>query len=448
MNRVFRLEKPNFSTIDREKIFTKYSKYVEKGGRNLVKELSEPEYLYWDKVKYYPLPAEFLPLEIWYIARQARKFFHLVTPIKSENGKFFTYTKLTFFEKWLHRIDMETGGQIFTDYKTLTAQNKEKFLKRGIIEEAIASSQLEGANTARKAAKLMIIENREPTNPSERMIVNNHRAMVAIEEDFKNKKMSMELLLALHRILTEKDDDIAQEEQGRLRKDSDQIVVQKKNSNTIVHVPPKESFLNEQILNFISYANDESKEEEFVHPLIKAILLHFWIGYLHPFTDGNGRMARAIFYWYMLKNGYWTIMFLPISTVIKKSPAQYVRAYVYSEQDDNDVTYFLDYHLKKVMLSLDEFHNYIERKLKENKYIEEKLGTQKFNLNDRQKQLLNYLLRDDGYTTVEMHKAIYGVTRLTASRDLHKMLDLGFLHFVKVGTEKRFSLTEKYKEMN
>lgn len=445
MDEIFKLEKPDFSKINREHIFTKYSQYLEKGGKNLVKELSEPDYLYWDKAKYYPLSPEFSPLEIWYIARQARKFFPLDTPIKAENGKYFTYTKLSSFEKSLHRIDMETGGQMFSDYKTITDQNKEKFLKRGIIEEAIASSQLEGANTARKAAKLMIIQNREPTNSSERMILNNHKAMIAIEEDFKNKKMSVDLLLALHRILTDKDKEIAQEEQGRLRKDSDQIVVQKKHSNTIVHIPPKEAFLNEQILNFISYANDESKEE-FIHPLIKAVLLHFWIGYLHPFTDGNGRMARAMFYWYMLKNGYWTMMFLPISTVIKKSPAQYVRAYIYSEQDDNDVTYFLDYHLKKVILSLDEFRDYVKRKTRENSEIEKKLGIQKLNLNDRQKQLLNYLLSEDSYTTAVIHGNIYGVTRLTAAKDLHKLHELGILQFTKVGTEKRFSLTENYKK--
>jgi Fic family protein len=441
---ILRLEKPDFSKIDGVQSLTKYSQYIEKGGRNLVKELSEPDYLYWDKIKYYPLPNEFTPLEVWYIVRQARKFFPLETPIKAENGKFFTYIKLSFFEEWLHRIDMETGGQMFTDYKTMTTQNKEKFLKRGIIEEAIASSQLEGANTARHAAKMMIIQQREPTNPSERMIVNNHRAMITIEEDFKNKKMSLELLFALHRILTDKDSDVAKSEQGRLRTDTDRIIVQKRNSNVIVHIPPKEEFLKEQISSLIDYANDESKSE-FVHPLIKAALLHFWIGYLHPFTDGNGRIARAIFYWYMLRKGYWTMMYLPISTVIKKSPAQYERAYVYSEQDGNDVTYFLDYHLKKVMLSLNEFHEYVERKLKENRDIETRLGLKDFNLNDRQKQLLNHLLSDDSYTTAEMHRAIYGVSRLTAYKDLQKLEELGFLQSTKIGTQRRYSLTEKYK---
>jgi Fic family protein len=124
------------------------------------------------------------------------------------------------------------------------------------------------------------------------------------------------------------------------------------------------------------------------------------------------------------------------------------RAYIYSEQDDNDATYFLDYHLKKVMLSLDEFHNYIERKLKENNDIEEKLGIKNFNLNERQRQLLNYLLREESYTTAEMHRSIYGISRLTASSDLQKLKELGFVEFIKAGTEKRYSLTEKYKSMD
>ena len=68
----------------------------------------------------------------------------------------------------------------------------------------------------------------------------------------------------------------------------------------IYHIPPKENFLKEQMVDFIKYANDEG-DEGFMHPILKAILIHFWIGYLHPFYDGNGRIARALFYWYLLK---------------------------------------------------------------------------------------------------------------------------------------------------
>jgi len=436
---IFRLEKPNFQTIDRQNAITKYADYIAKGGKNLVKELSEPDYLYWDKAKYYSAPEGFSPLEVWYVVRQARKFFPHLTPILAEDGQAFTYSKLTGFEEMLHRIDMEAGGQMIGEYKTVSESNKEKFLKRGIIEESIASSQLEGADTARKAAKKMIILNKKPSNPSENMIMNNYKAMMAIEQDLQHKKMDLDLLFSLHRILTDKDHDVPESERGRLRRDSDRIVVQKRGTNTIVHIPPGAEFLKSQLDNLIAFANDELKTE-FIHPIIKATLLHFWIGYLHPFTEGNGRMARTIFYWYLLRKNYWAMMYLPISTVIKKSPAQYIRAYVYSEQDDRDVTYFIEYQLKKIILALNEFHIYIQRKLKVNQTIDEKFGNKVAGLNDRQKHTLNYLLEENAYTTAEMHLSIFGVTRLTAYKDLKKLEELQLIKSTKVGREKRYTL--------
>lgn len=44
--------------------------------------------------------------------------------------------------------------------------------------------------------------------------------------------------------------------------------------------------------------------DTFIHPAIRAIILHFWLGYDHPFVDGNGRTARALFYWAMLRQNY------------------------------------------------------------------------------------------------------------------------------------------------
>lgn len=66
--------------------------------------------------------------------------------------------------------------------------------------------------------------------------------------------------------------------------------------DTIVHVPPNEKFLKEQMLHLIDYANDKITNE-FIHPVIKAPLLHFWLGYLHPFTDGKMRRLRLHEWW-------------------------------------------------------------------------------------------------------------------------------------------------------
>ena len=71
------------------------------------------------------------------------------------------------------------------------------------------------------------------------------------------------------------------------------------------------------------FANEDEDGEPFIHPVVRAILLHFWLAYDHPFEDGNGRTARILFFWLMQQRGYWLIEYLPISPIIRKAPAKY-----------------------------------------------------------------------------------------------------------------------------
>ena len=116
------------------------------------------------------------------------------------------------------------------------------------------------------------------------------------ELEYKDKKLSREVLFDLHRLITK--DTLEQNKQGRYRKDSDDVTINDK-LKFIYYVPPKEAFVTQEIDRLIKYANDEDSQG-FAHPIIKAIFLHFWIGILHPFCDGNGRLARTLFYWYGL----------------------------------------------------------------------------------------------------------------------------------------------------
>src|SRR5205814_10028127 len=56
------------------------------------------------------------------------------------------------------------------------------------------------------------------------------------------------------------------------------------------------------------------------HPMVRSMILHFWLAYDHPFVDGNGRTARALFYWSMLRNGYWMFEYITISKIILSGP--------------------------------------------------------------------------------------------------------------------------------
>jgi Fic family protein len=414
--------------------------------QKFITRTTQPEYLYWDKVRYLPRPEGLGAEEFWFLVKLLRKSsaHRLRTPIKSEKGEIFSWQLLPAMPKFLHDVDMRLGGALVSGLE-IDQKEKQRFISRGIIEEAIASSQLEGANTTRKAAKQLIIEQRDPRSRSEQMILNNYTAMLKIEDDYKNRRLDRGLLIELHVMLVK--NTIDRNDVGRLREDSDGIVVSNASDGNIYHVPPRRAFLDRELDRLVQYANDELLEKEFIHPVVKAIALHFWIGYLHPFVDGNGRLARALFYWYLLKRDYWGISYLPLSRVIKNSPAQYRDAYVYSEQDEHDLTYFIDYNIRKIIQATRDFDLYVTRKQAENQGMA-RVARTKFQLNDRQIQLLRYLYKNAGAsTTINLHARVYGIARLTAQSDLRTLEKKGFLESKRLGRERPFQATPKIDQL-
>jgi Fic family protein len=163
----------------------------------------------------------------------------------------------------------------------------------------------------------------------------------------------------------------------------------------------------------------------------------FTIAYVHPFMDGNGRTARALFYWYMLKHRYWLFEYLSISTAILSAPAQYYRSFLYSEI--NDATYFIVYNLKAIHKAIEDMNAYIERKQKEKKQALR--FTIKYPaLNPRQRSLLaSAVEKPHEVFTIETHANIHGVTYQTARTDLLGLRDMGLLEMRKEG--KKFIFT-------
>ena len=334
----YKLKKPNLNKIKKEEFSEALLNKKKDEIFDFVKKSNEPEYLYWDKVQYKkPMPKNIKPEILWMIIKFIRESSSLSTDIKDISDKNFKWHKLPSYEAFFHNLDLNLGGELAITKKESDIKNKQKFISRGIMEEAIASSQLEGAVTSRQVAKKMIKEGRKPRNESEQMIMNNYQTMLALEEKYRDKKMGMELLSELQGMITKNTVD-GDGKIPMLRTAKDLIYVADRSNGEIYHTAPDICFVKKELKNFFKFANDGLEGDHFIHPVIKAIMLHFWLGFLHPFTDGNGRLARLLFYWYLLKHDYWAFAYLPISAIIKKSPVQYKMAYVYSEQDDNQTS--------------------------------------------------------------------------------------------------------------
>jgi Fic family protein len=390
-------------------------------------------YRHWDTFRHAPPLDDFDPEEQWVAVKMARRSLYRELPLADARGIRFRYALPNIALEMIHRVDRNAAGNIQGTQVVTDSSTRDTYLFKSLVEEAITSSQLEGASTTRKVAKAMIREGRAPRTRSERMILNNYHAMHHVRS-IVNEPMTPGAVFALQRILTEGTLD-EPDAAGRFRRDDEHIVIEDE-AGTILHTPPPAHQLQERLERMCVFAN-ALDDDEFIPPVVRSILLHFWLAYDHPFVDGNGRTARALFYWSMARQGYWLCEYVSISRILRRARGQYARAFLYTETDDNDVTYFLLYQLRVLLRAIDELHEYLRRKVAEARTAEDlvqRVRVWRDTLNPRQVALINHALRNpDARYTVASHRVSHGVSYETARSDLTRLRELGALEQRKSG---------------
>jgi Fic family protein len=397
-------------------------------------------YLHWDKLRHLESPAGLTP-ELWWLkVKLARSDEWRRLPLRDRNGLALGFTLPDLVLRPLHRIDQYGGGIVSRQDGLVSERDaRRRFGVNSMMEEAIRSSQLEGASTTRAVAKELLRSNRNPADRGERMIANNYRAIQFMREEM-GQKLNPDSILDLHRILTAgtlKDPSAA----GRLQTPGEERVKVEGPGGDVVWLPPPAEQLPERLGLFCAFANADEEEEPFVHPVLRAILLHFWLAYDHPFVDGNGRTARILFSWAMRSRGYWFAEYLPISRLIRQAPGRYSRAFLEAETDGGDTTYFLLQQLDTIERAIDDFHAYVERKAIEHRDLKLLLHDVE-GINGRQLVLLTHALKHPDHTyTFAGHARSNRVTHETARADLGGLAGHGLLIRRRRGREYVFEPT-------
>jgi Fic family protein len=397
------------------------------------------KYRHWDTLRHTPPSTTFSAEDAWIAVKFARRAMYRRLPLLDTKGVPFQYALPNPALEMLHRIDRNAGGNIQGSDQVTNPATRDTYLFKSVVEEAITSSQLEGASTTRKIAKAMIQEGRTPRTRSERMIMNNYEGMLSVRK-FIDRPLTPDLVMELQRQLTDGtlDDPSAA---GRFRRTDERIVVEDE-TGTLLHVPPSADELGARMQTMCDFANGAASEE-FVPPSVRAILLHFWLAYDHPFVDGNGRTARALFYWSMARAGYWLCEYVSISRILKKAPAKYARSYLYTESDENDATYFLLHQMGVLLHAISDLHEYLARKAKELHEAEELFrltASVNAQLNSRQLALISHALKTSlARYTVDSHRISHGVSYETARSDLLKLVAKGLLDQRKSGRAHVFA---------
>lgn len=415
-------------------------------AKNPIATDSKGRYSHWDKVQYRPVPDGYNSnLEYWHGLKHARNGAKKTTIFDCKGDKPFTYVefdKLRELEDWI----VQNGSGIIDAPKEVKNGNTRKtFMISSIIEESISSSQMEGASTTRRVAKDMLRSGRDPEDLSEQMIFNNYNAMRFIKDLLNDGEIELtpRIILHLHMIVTDKtltgeDEGMA----GKLRKATDRIQVEDPLTHSVLHIPPHADLLDDKLQLICDFVNMKTDHEgTYMPPVLRAIITHFMIGYDHPFVEGNGRTARALFYWVMMKNNFWMMEYVSISSIIKKKTNEYLKAYIHTESDDNDLTYFIFQQLEVIKEAIEGFQQHVLKQAEKNRAVTDLFRNSeiKKSLNFRQITNISFALENPGAVfTVSSHANAHEISNEASRKDLKELAKVGLLDEYKQGRTLAF----------
>jgi Fic family protein len=401
--------------------------------------LPDGRYLHWDELRYRQ-PPEGLNVQQWWagISQQRIREAQPVSAMRETYDVPFRFVALANIQRQLHDFDrVNVGSAILSAMGNPDA--KIEYHVRQLIEEAISSSEIEGARpTTREHARQMLRERREPASRDEKMILNNLRAMERLGElHVAQTALTVDHLLELHRILGDGALEVEGAE-GEFRTEAHAVEVSDVDGN-VWHVPPSAKGLPKRVARLLAFANgDDDGQTGFIHPIIRAIVTHFWLGYEHPFRDGNGRIARALYYWCMLREGYEVAEFLSISGPIDRNPKAYYKAFAYTEADDGDLTYFVLHQLEVMRTALDDLLEHLRQRASRLRALAQVVASYE-ELNHRQRSLLEHAIRhpNQGHT-IAGYATSYAVHYLTARADLADLERRDLMQSRRVQKHKRY----------
>lgn len=339
--------------------------------------------------------------------------------IKSIDTKFWFFQADCILKK-AHEIE-KLGLALYEKINTESAFAKE-FKLDSTIEEAITSAIYEGASSTRAKAQELIATQTPPKSKDEWMLVNNYQALLWIKENHSTA-MTIDLINQVHAIVTK--NTLAGDDINYSGKHRDDRVYVYSPTQELKHEGVEHQKLIPALMEAIDLI---TKNQRYFPALLKGILSHYFISYIHPYFDGNGRTARTMFYYKAIKNELPFVELLSVSAYLKNHGKQYEKSFEKVVENDFDITYFIDFNLDALWEALKKVDSKVKFLLTINT-LEKKLNLSVHQIGLLQKLALHRFRTYD----IEAYAKSIDKSREIARQELRQLADLGLLKEMKQG---------------
>lgn len=356
------------------------------------------------------LPVSMPISKVWPELQKARKEACESLPLSAMDGNAFWWVLTDHIIEESEKVIALARRELIFDRPEYQAAFEE-----AVLDEAVYSSVIEGAFTTRKEAQAFIRKGRTPKNKSEQMVKNNYEALTYVLENI-DAPITKETIFQIYSLVT-KD---TLEESAASDRYRDEPVFVRSQRGEVVHTAPKAEQVPQMMDALIAFIADSE-----LSPLIKACVAHFYFVYVHPFIDGNGRTARALSYMILLQAGYDFFRYFSISSVIAEERSKYYKAIKDVEDDEYDMTYFIDYSIGMLARAVKQLEDRLVNKV----VMEERCNQLKASgANERLLAGAEWLLKSpNSSVTIKAWEQKFGVVTETARQDLFKLEEAGIV---------------------
>lgn len=285
--------------------------------------------------------------------------------------------------KILKNIGIIEASKEVIDHAPLLPYYERQFREDALIRTVHYGTHIEGNElNLTQAEKVLAGQDVVARERDIQEVINYRKTM-----DFINDKGLMindELIKKLHRITINKI--LPPEKCGEYRKT--QVVIKNNQTGQVSFRPPEADLVAEQVKDLLAFIS--AKQNQDIHPVLESGIVHYELVRIHPFTDGNGRVARALSTLILFMQGYDIRKFFSLEEYFDRNASNYYTALQSVAKENGDLTKWLEYFTEGLAIELSKIKEKVEKISVDGK-LREKLGGKPLLLSDRQLRIIEYI---------------------------------------------------------